>query len=540
MKGKKLILFLISVLILFVSCGGGTSESAKKEAILNYAISSDIPTMNSLVASDEVSFVVLGNTMEGLFQVDKDGNVIPGMAESEEVSADGKVYTFHLRDAKWSDGQPVTAKDFEFAWKKLGDVNTGAEYGFMLENAGILNAGPIVKGEKSPEELGVKAVDDKTLVVTLERQVPFFKTLLTFPSFLPVREDFYTEKGDQYALTPEATIANGPFKLVTWNQGSSYTIMKNENYYDADKVKLDGVNFQIIKDSQSSLVAYQQGEVDFTGLSGELAAMYKDDKELLTYPRGSSFYLQFNFKKAELQNTNLRKAIANSIDKEAITNGIEKNGSQPTDYLVPKGIAVSPNGVDFRDEEVGYTKVDKNKGKEYFELAKKELGKDKITLELITGDTDMAKQIAEFLKSELEGNLEGFTLELKQIPFKERLRLQKTREFDITYAGWGADYGDPMTYLDLWTKNSPYNYGSYDNPEYDKVIYEATLGNLASNPEKRWEELKRIEKVFLDDAAIVPIDEAYAAALLKSNVTGIEFHTIGVSKIFKNVVKEVK
>lgn len=543
MKKFKYLLVGLATVALLAACGGSDSkESAQavdsQKKILNVATDIELASMDTGVATDGYSFDAIAAVIEGLYQLDSDGNPIPGMAESTEVSEDGKTYTFKLRDAKWSDGTPVKANDFVFAWRRLADPATASEYSYMLDVAGIKNASEIAKGEKPKEELGITAIDDKTLKVELNYAVPFFYQLMAFPSFYPISEEFYKKYGDQYALTPEAILANGPFKMTAWNQGSGYELVKNDTYYDSGVVKLDGINVQLVKDSQSAVVAYEQGTVDVMKLTGELVEQYKGSPEMRNTLGGYLWYVSPNTKVPGLENPNLRLALALSYDKEQIAEHLLKDGSIAANFAVPVKLAVGPDKKDFRATSPEYLKVDKAKAKEYYEIAKKELGKDSFNFELLFEDTEASKKVAEYLKSEIETNLPGVTLTLKQQPKKSRLQLMQKGEFDLGLTRWGPDYADPMTYLDMWVSGASYNFGSWSNEKYDELVFEASKGSLVTKLEERWQALKDAEKIVMDEAAILPVYQTGSAMMIKSNVKGIEFHSVGVPTVYKNTTKD--
>ena len=543
MKKFKYLLVGLATVALLAACGGSDSKEStqavdSQKKILNVATDIELASMDTGVATDGYSFDAIAAVIEGLYQLDSDGNPIPGMAESTEVSEDGKTYTFKLRDAKWSDGTPVKANDFVFAWRRLADPATASEYSYMLDVAGIKNASEIAKGEKAKEELGITAIDDKTLKVELNYAVPFFYQLMAFPSFYPISEEFYKKHGDQYALTPEAILANGPFKMTAWNQGSGYELVKNDTYYDSGVVKLDGINVQLVKDSQSAVVAYEQGTVDVMKLTGELVEQYKGSPEMRNTLGGYLWYVSPNTKVPGLENPNLRLALALSYDKEQIAEHLLKDGSIAANFAVPVKLAVGPDKKDFRATSPEYLKVDKVKAKEYYEIAKKELGKDSFNFELLFEDTEASKKVAEYLKSEIETNLPGVTLTLKQQPKKSRLQLMQKGEFDLGLTRWGPDYADPMTYLDMWVSGASYNFGSWSNEKYDELVFEASKGSLVTKLEERWQALKDAEKIVMDEAAILPVYQTGSAMMIKSNVKGIEFHSVGVPTVYKNTTKD--
>lgn len=543
MKKFKYLLVGLATVALLAACGGSDSKEStqavdSQKKILNVATDIELASMDTGVATDGYSFDAIAAVIEWLYQLDSDGNPIPGMAESTEVSEDGKTYTFKLRDAKWSDGTPVKANDFVFAWRRLADPATASEYSYMLDVAGIKNASEIAKGEKAKEELGITAIDDKTLKVELNYAVPFFYQLMAFPSFYPISEEFYKKHGDQYALTPEAILANGPFKMTAWNQGSGYELVKNDTYYDSGVVKLDGINVQLVKDSQSAVVAYEQGTVDVMKLTGELVEQYKGSPEMRNTLGGYLWYVSPNTKVPGLENPNLRLALALSYDKEQIAEHLLKDGSIAANFAVPVKLAVGPDKKDFRATSPEYLKVDKAKAKEYYEIAKKELGKDSFNFELLFEDTEASKKVAEYLKSEIETNLPGVTLTLKQQPKKSRLQLMQKGEFDLGLTRWGPDYADPMTYLDMWVSGASYNFGSWSNEKYDELVFEASKGSLVTKLEERWQALKDAEKIVMDEAAILPVYQTGSAMMIKSNVKGIEFHSVGVPTVYKNTTKD--
>lgn len=545
MRKFKMVLSTLFVLGLLSGCGGSKEAApteAKKEAvksnIVTIANDVELSSMDTGLATDGTSFEAIASVLEGLYQLDGAGNTIPGMAVKEEISEDGKVRTFTLRDAKWSDGQPVTANDFVFAWRRLANPKTASEYAYMIGVVGVKNAEAVMSGEKPITELGITAVDDKTLKVELDYPVPFFDQLAAFPPFYPIREDFYDKYKEQYALTPEAILSNGPFKMVEWNQGANYTIVKNDQYYGADKVQIDGLNFQVVKDAQSAMVAFDQGNVDYVKLTGEMVDQYKESPEFMNTLGGYLWFVSPNQKVPGLENANLRRALALSFDKEQIAEHLLKDGSIAANFAIPVKLAVGPDGKDFRETTPSYLNVDKAKAKEYYEKAKQELGKDKFAYELVFEDTEASKKVAEYLKSEIETNLPGMTINLKQQPKKARLQLMQNGVYELGLTRWGPDYADPMTYLDMWITGASYNFGSWTSKEYDKLIFDASKGDLTGKPVERWEALKQAEKICMDDAAIFPVYQTGSAVMIKKDLTGFEFHSVGVPTIYKNIVRK--
>ena len=544
-KVKKLLATLVVTALTFslAGCGGASTNTAQTgqtggDKVLKAQVDVEVASMDPQIATDGTSFDAISAVTDGLYQTDSEGKAVMALADKVDKSADGLHYTFTLKDAKWSNGTAVTANDFVFAWRRLVDPKTASEYNFIASIAGLKNADAIVNGEKGVEELGVTAKDDKTLVVELDAPVPFFESLMAFPSFYPVNEEFYNKCGDTFATSVDTILCNGAFKIKSYEPAAtSVEFEKNPDYWDAANVKLDGLQFQVIKDSQQAMLSYQNGDVDLATLAGEQVDLFKSDAEFKNIMEGYLWYISPNLKVAGLENKNLRMALALSYDKEAIVNNILKDGSVVADYAIPKALATGPDGKDFRETADTYLSSDKKKALEYYEKAKQELGKDSFTYKMVVEDTESAQNVAQFIQSEIQTNLPGVTIQLEVLPKKNRVDRMQNGEFELGLTRWGPDYADPMTYLDMWVTNNPNNYGFWSNTEYDKTIDSAKKGELALDQKARWEALKGTEKTVMDDAVIFPVYQKGSAVMIKSNVSGVDFHSVGVPRIYKNAKK---
>ncbi|WP_459500140.1 peptide ABC transporter substrate-binding protein [Bacillus sp. C1] len=522
------------------NASGSDSKSDGKLAakqVLNRTETNEIPTMDTSKNTDALGSQILGNTMEGLYRLDKDNKPIPAAAESSTKSEDGKKYTFKLRkDAKWSNGDPVTAKDFVYAWQRLLDPKTAAEYAFIaypLKNAEAVNQG---KAEVST--LGVKAVDDYTLEVELEQPVPYFLNLTAFPSYYPLNEKFVKEKGDKYGLESDTVVYNGPFVLTEWKHEQGWKLKKNDSYWDKKTVKLDEVNYSVVKDMATRVNLYDSGEVDFTLLTGEFVDKYRNKEgEFGVYPEPSTFFIRLNQKRGgqdtPLKSKKLREAIALSINKKDLANVILNDGSKPADFLVPKGLATGPDGKDFQETFKNGLKYDTKKAAAAWKEAQKELGKDQVTLEFLNYDTSNAKKVGEYVKDQVEKNLKGVTVNIKVQPFKQKLKLETDQDYDFSYGGWSPDYADPMTFLDMFESKHSHNQMSFSDPKYDEMIKKGST-ELMSDAKKRWEELGKAEKLLLEeDVALVPLHQNARSYVMKSNIKGVVKHNISPEYSFK-------
>ena len=537
-SGKKLLVLLLAAAMLLGMPAMSMAEAAGP--VLNVHLDVEVASMDPQIATDGTSFEVQAAITEGLYSQDAAGSPILAIAESADKSEDGMTYTFKLKDAVWSNGTPVTANDFVFAWRRLVDPAVASEYAFIMEIAGVVNAAAVTKGEKPVTDLGVTAIDDKTLEVKLDVPVPYFESLMAFPSFLPVNEAFFTACGDTYATSPETLLANGPFMVETYEPAATtIKLAKNPSYYDADKVALSGINFFVIKDSQQAMLSYQNGDLDVATLSGEQVELFQEDAEFQSVMAGYLWYISPNQKVKGLENVKVRQAMALSFDKSAVTDIILKDGSIVADFAVPTLLATGPDGKDYRETAGGpYLSTNKEEAAKLWEEAKAELGVSELKYTMVVEDTESAINVAQFIQAEIQTNLPGITIELLQMPKKNRVERMQDGEFELGLTRWGPDYADPMTYLDMWTTGSPNNYGFWSNPDYDAVIESAKKGELALDVVARWEALKGAEKIVMDEAVIWPVYQKGNAVMIKSGVEGIEFHSVGINRIFKNTVKK--
>lgn len=509
------------------------------EQVLNLIESAAIPSVDSAIVEDAVGFNVLNNVNEGLYRLNLENVAEPAMAAEEaEVSEDGLTYTFKLRDAKWSDGTEVTAHDFVFAWQRAIDPATGSPYGPFMMSGVIENATAISEEKMDKSELGVVAEDDKTLVVTLERPVPYFLSLMSFGTFYPQNEAFVTAKGDAYATNSDNLLYNGPFVLTEWDgTGDSWVYKKNEQYWDAENVKLDTINVDVVKDSATAIKLYNDGKKDRAGVSGDLALQYSTHAEAIVQPETSVFYFKFNQEKdgkeTPLANVNIRKAIAKSFQKEDLADVILANGSIPANFLVPTDFAFDESGKDFRDISGDLLVYDAEEAKEYWQKGLDELGVTELELEILGGDTELSKKMDEYFKAQLEGNLEGLSIKLKEVPFSVRLDLDTNQQYDIQVSGWGPDFQDPISFLDLFVTDGTNNLMSYSNPEYDALI-ESSKDELALDPAARYDAFAKAEKILIeDDAAIAPIYQRGLLQLQKPYFKGLAVHPFGADYSYK-------
>lgn len=557
---KRLLVFVLTAALALsiAACGGGGKEStptneptsqpstpSETGQYLNVMVEVEVASLDPQVATDGTSFEVIANYTDGLFQMDASGKPVPAIAEDYDISDDGLVYTFYLRkDAYWSNGDPVTADDFIFGWQRAVDPALASEYSYMLSDIGqIKNAAKIIAGELPVEELGAKALNDKTLQVTLEVPVSYFTSLLYFPTFYPVNRAFYNSlQPGTFGTSPETVLSNGAFILESYEPAAlSFSLKKNPNYYNADKVKLAGLNYQVVKDSQQALMSYQNGNLDVIKLSGDQVDQVKDDPELKVVGAGYLWYLTLNMNDVPaLANKNMRLALTHAVNRVAIVTDVLKDGSVATYTAVPPQFATGPDGSDFSGDQTLFSDVcsdNPEKAAQYYELAKQELGQDKFTFEFLVEDQTETQNVAAVIKEQVEKALPGVTFNIKVEPKKQRVEDIQNGRYEVCLTRWGPDYADPMTYLGMWVTNNPNNYGLWSNAEYDAIIADCTTGKYILDPVARWNAMYDAERIVMEEAVIVPLYTKADACMIKSNVTGIEFHPVALNRVYKNAVK---
>jgi len=566
MKRKMLALLMVSMMTIgLMGCGSGTAATATSAASgeaaqaagsdasgsaqasasdLNVMLETPVESLDPQQATDGTSFEVIADYTDGLMQMDADGKSVPAIAESYDVSTDGLTYTFHLRkDAKWSNGDPVTAADFVFGWQRAVDPSVASEYAYMLSDIGqVKNAAEIIAGKKDKAELGVKAVDDTTLEVDLVAPVSYFASLMYFPTFYPVNQKFFETCADTYGTSPETTLSDGAFVLDSYEPAATqFHLTKNADYYDAQRVKLAGLNYQVIQDSQQALMSYQTGTLDMTLVNGEQVDQVKDDPAFKAVGAGYLWYVSPNIAKVpELANQNVRMALTMAIDRASIATGVLKDGSTPTFTAVPPQFATGPDGSDFSADQTKFADVcafDAAKAADYWKKGLQELGKTSISLDMTVDADDAPQKVAQVLKEEWEQELPGLTVNLVIEPKKQRVQDLQDGNFQLGLTRWGPDYADPMTYLGMWVTNNSNNYGLWSNKDYDDMIAECTTGDLAMDAQGRWTKLFDAEKLVMDNAVIFPIYTQCNAEMVSTKVTGVAFHPVALNRVYKDAVK---
>ena len=514
------------------------AEDSKEGRSITVVKDVEITSLDPIDAGSAIINEVVALSGAGLYTLDADGNAVLDLAEKVEESEDGMTLTYTLKDAKWSNGEPVTAHDYEYAWKRIVDPANydGGKAGSYPENAGIKNAAAIIAGEMSADELGCYAQDDKTFVVELERKVPYYASIIALSSFYPVNQAFVEERGAEYGTSAETTLSNGPFLPVDFEVGAtSCTFKRNPDFtgYQVGESNLEEINYTLIKDSQQAMLAYQNGDVDVVEITGEQVENYKSDPGFHQYGEARTTYMAINC--GHIQSAALRDALAHCIDKEKLCSDVLKDGSMAAYCMVPEGLANDADGRDFREGAEKFQETDLALAAEEWEKAKEVLGVSEYTMEFLITSDEAAYTVGAYIQDQIQNALPGVTVELKTVPFKSKMDYVTAGDFDFCIVAWGADYPDPLTFLNCYVTGNSVNVSQWSNADYDSIIDNVLNGDISSDQNARFEELRKAEKLFLEEASVVPLYQNGICMMINPDVEGIEYHSIGISYIYRNV-----
>lgn len=503
MKKRIIAAFILVVFLvtgLFLSSNYRGAEAASSKQVFTYINGAEPryldPALNT--AADAANIII--NVFEGLTRVNVKGETVPGMAEKWTVSKDGLTYTFYIRkNAKWSDGKPVTAYDFEYAWKRALDPKTASEYAYQLYY--IKNGQKFNEGKAKASDVGVKALNATTLQVTLEAPTPYFLELTNFPTYFPVRKDIIEKYGDKWATDPKTYIGNGPFIMTKWVHNSYIEFKKNPKYWDAKSITLEKIVYKLSEDDKANLLAYEAGQVDGAESvpTDEIPRLIKE-KKLKIWPLLGTYYYDVNCKVKPFNDKRVRQALSLAIDRTYIVENIGKLGQKPATGFVPYGI----KGIskDFRNESGHFlpVKADLAKAKKLLAEAGYPNGKGFPEIEIIYNTSEGHKKIAEAIQNMWQQL--GIKVKLSNMDWKVLLERRHKKDYMVARDGWLGDYVDPMTFLDLFTSYSDNNNTNWSNPKYDELVIKA---KKTSDRKQRMQYMMQAEKILMQDYAIIPI-----------------------------------
>ncbi|MCT2878666.1 peptide ABC transporter substrate-binding protein [Lactobacillus delbrueckii] len=542
-KIKKFTLAAVSVSAAFLlaACGSQQSSSpaSKDKQVLKLSATAPLDTID---ISKATGYGQTGNVFESFYRLGKNGQPAAGLAKSGTVSKDGKTWTFKLRsNAKWSNGEKITAQDFVYSWRRTINPKTASPYAYLF--SGIKNADEIIAGKKSPSSLGIKALNQETVQVKLNQPIAYFKVLMAYPLFGPQNEAFIKKTGKKYATSSKYMLYSGPFKITGWKgTNDTWSFVKNNQYWDKQAVKLSKISYQVVKTTNTGYQLYQQGKLDLTPLSSEQVKQLKKNKDFKTYPYSYVAFLAYNFQakdatvKKALNNKNIRLALSLSLDRKILTSKVFGDGSSVPTGFVASGLAYDPaNKEDFAKEQKVANTVDSNEklAEKYWKTGLKELGLKKLNLTLLaSNESTNADALTQYLQSQWTKVLSGINVKVNSIPNKNAHTKASSGDFDIYVSGWGGDFSDPMTFMQILQKGTSYNYGKWNNAEYNSLIKKA-LTTDANDVNKRWQDLVKAAQVANADQAVSPIYQQTTAYLQNSKVKGIIHNNAGTQWSYK-------
>lgn len=571
MKFRKILAMVMALALLcatFAACGdtSGTSSSAGTSSTasdsgdssaaeegetatggsggtLNMRNTMEPTSLNTLLATYAYDFTPINAMIECLYRDDENDVPQPAGAETVDISDDKLVYTFHLReDATWSNGDPVVATDYEFAWQQALNPEVASDYAYMLYF--IHNAEPYFNGEVEWSEVGVKVIDDYTLEVTLDNPLPYATDLFAFPTLAPINQKFYEEVGaDKYATDAEYFCCNGMYELTEWSHNSQIVFQKREDYWNADAVGPDEIVYKIITDSQAGLNSYLSREIDYTDLdSGEVVQQAEAAGfEVGVKPARSSYYLIVNTEDEFMSNQNLRLALAYSIDKQALVDTVYQNDNQPMTSFTPPAI-MGANDSSFQEALVAERgemypgSGDLEKAQEYLQAALEELGctVDELNLSIDCADDSLRRNCATFLQEQWRQNLGIENITVNSMQTKQVAANRQSGDYCMSLGGWSPDYNDAINFLDLWVTDGGNNDSFWSNAEYDELIASATA---EADEEVRQQYLFDAEEILAAEMPIIPLywqcqnysynkDKIVDGAIITANQTTFYYATL--------------
>ncbi|KGI00340.1 peptide ABC transporter substrate-binding protein [Oenococcus oeni] len=522
-----------------------SSNSSASSNVLNEYLPTDMTTQDLSLMTDQYAFEVAANVQQGLLSRTSSGSPKAGLAKSWSHSKDGLTWTFHLRKGlKWSNGDPLTASDFVYAWQRTVNPKTASQYAYIY--SGIKNADAINSGkDKDLSSLGIKAKNKTTLVVTLEHPMPQFQNLMAFPVFFAQDKKFESTLGKKVGTSSSKQVYSGPYKFVGWNgSNKKFKLVPNKNYWDAKAVKNKGVDFQVVTDSTAALALYNKGELDQVSLTtSQQIKKYKNSKNLKIYNNSRTDYIEYNQtgKVKGLTNAKIREALNLATDRKSISQSVSEGLDGIPTGMTPAGLAKTATGGDFAKAAAKATAYAYNikKAKKLFAEGMKEAGLKKLTLTVeATSDSSTTKPTLDTIQQSWS-ELPGLTVKEKYVPFKQRLQDAINQNFDVLLTAWGADYAEPLTFLNMFVTDGANNDGKWSNKQYDTLINNASDKDALSDTKRTADEIKA-EKTLYDDSAVNPVDWMNAAILSNSKVKGVQYFSSGAPYYFWNAYRSKK
>jgi ABC-type oligopeptide transport system, periplasmic component len=548
---KKIVSVFLTVLItagtvLLTACGNGgaagassakgvssassasSAASAAEKKVLNWVAAGEVTTMDSGKSYDVISGEQISFQADTLYRINDKNEAVPNLAVAlPEVSPDGLTATVEIRsDARYSNGDKITAADIVYAAQRVVDPATGSQSANNLSY--IKNAAEIIAGKTPAASLGVKALSDTKLQFTLVAPNPYLATSLSDTLLSPVSKKFVDAQGKNYALNAQSLLASGPFVLQDWNGTNiSWKYVKNPYYWDAKNIHFDQINVQVVKEVATGVNLYEAGQLDGAAVSGDYLTLYRGKPDLVTIQTLRMTNLEMGISSSKsLQNENLRKALYYAVDRDELAKSILNGDGVPAAGIVPDGIAVNPDsGKSVKDDFPKLVYTDKTKAKDYFTKALSELGTQSIALRLVTSDTDQDIKIGQYLQSVYQTALPGLKINLANVPASVRFKEMMSYKFDLALGGWTGEY-DPTSYIKQHETGYEHNHSQWKSPELVNIVKALETAD-GTDFTKRWDHLKQGNQYLLDNAVVVPLTQEAKSFLVNPKLKGYQTHVLG-------------
>lgn len=518
---NKLTRLFIYFFLVALAAGCSASKPSPTQTVqqtIRYNIGAEPATLDPALSTGVTEQTLENALLEGLVRMDRDGKPSPGVAKSWEVSEDGRTYTFNLRESTWTDGEPLTAEDFVYSWRRVLEPETASPYAYQLYylvNGEAYNAGKV----KDPAEVGVRAEGKDKLIVTLTEPVPYFLSLTAFPTLFPVNKKAVAQDGAGWAQNPASYTGNGPFKLTAWEHNKQFILEKNERYWDQASVKLQSLAVTLVDDSNTELAMFESGQIDIaeTPPYREMERLAKSNLLKLSPDLSNEFYM-FNTNLPPLDDVRVRQALSLAIDREALVSKVTMGGEKAAYAFVPPGVNGPAPGREFRslDEKLiaGFNPAEARK---LLAEAGFPTGRGFPRVKLLLSNNQNHRPVAEAITGMWKETL-GIEAEIIEQEYKVYFGTLDERDYQIARVGWNADYNDPMTFLDLWETNGPNNQADWSSQEYDRLLKEA---RAARDPGARMDALLRAERILMDEQPVMPVYYYTNPYLEKDNIQGV-------------------
>lgn len=528
--------FLTAPLTAFSATHPTTGEELAKDQTYTYRLLDGIPTLDPQLNEDVEGSIASRDLFEGLLNEDAEGNTIPGVALSFEASEGNTVYTFKLRKSNWSNGDPVTAKDFVYAWRRAVDPKTASPYKWYMEIMSIKNVKAVAKGEMKLEELGVEAVDDYTLKVTLDKALPYFSSMVTHTTTFPTHQATVEKHGDKWTR-PENMVSNGAYKLTEWVLKERSVRERNTKYWNNDATIIDKVIALVISDENVALTRYKAGELDKTQVpAGQYPALKKSNPdEAFSFPKLCNYYYTFNLSDSDkapkaFKDVRVRKALSYAVDRNVIVDNVLKGGQYPAYTFTPGATA----GFSVPDVPyASWTQAERD-AKAVELLAEAGYSKDNpLEFDMLYNTSEAHKKVATVLSQMWKQKL-GVKAVLANQEWKTFLATRKAQNFELVRGAWCGDYNEASTFLDLLKTDGGSNSGKFANAEVDKLMGDA---QISADPNKNY---TQVEQILADEMPVIPLYHYTGVLMLKPNFKGWPFKNVQQTMYSRNFYKTAK